>query len=67
VSDRLITIADVRKAGFCVRGARRWMLAHGMDFNDFLTSGIAAFKLRATGDALALKILASIEEADHGR
>jgi hypothetical protein len=53
----LITITDVRMAGLCASGARRWFEAYGLDFRDFVTNGIDAEVLLATGDAYALRVV----------
>jgi hypothetical protein len=52
MTDR-ITIDDVRKAGHCALGARRWFESHGLDFRDFLKNGIETERLLATGDGHA--------------
>lgn len=64
----LITINDVRKAGHCVAGARRWFEGHGIDFREFVRDGIDAETLAATGDALALQVIEAKaqREAAHG-
>lgn len=49
----IITITDVRAAGFCVRGIRRWFTDHGwtdQEFRQFLQSGIEAAELIERGD-----------------
>ncbi len=56
MNDR-ITIADVRRAGYCTRGARRWFERYDLDFKAFLREGISEEKFRATGDACALDII----------
>lgn len=58
--DRIITINDMRKVGFCVSGVRRWFDAHGLDFRDLLANGIPASKLLATEDGLAQKVVDSV-------
>lgn len=55
--DPIITIDDIRKAGHCAAGAKTWFAAHGLDFRDFLTSGIPASTLLATGDGLAEQVV----------
>lgn len=52
-----ITISDVRKAGHCTRGARRWFEDYDLDFRDFLKNGIETEKFLATGDALAALVV----------
>ncbi len=53
----IITINDVRAAGHCVRGARDWFERHGLDFRDFLKSGISEEAFLASGDALAARVV----------
>lgn len=55
----IIRIADIRRATHCVRGARRWFAAHGMDFHKFLKDGMAADELlrRSRNDALAMDVV----------
>lgn len=52
-----ITITDIRKAGHCVAGARRWFTAHRLDFAAFLKVGVPSATLLATGDALAVQVV----------
>jgi hypothetical protein len=61
----LVTISDMRKAGYCPTGARRWFEAHGLDFRDFLKHGIDIEVLRATGDAFAVRAI-ELHEARNG-
>lgn len=55
--DPLITITDVRRAGHCVSGARRWFEAYGIDFKAFLTNGVPASVMMATNDALGMRVV----------
>lgn len=52
-----ITITDVRKSGYCVKGIRTWFRTHGLDFKAFLSDGIDADELIAKGDGLAVKVV----------
>lgn len=54
-----LTITDVRQAGLCVRGARRFFQHHGVDFADFVKNGISLAEAEATGDALVLRVIES--------
>lgn len=54
----IVTIDDVRKAGHCVTGARRWFAGRGFDFAAFVRDGLPAETLEETGDALALNVVA---------
>lgn len=49
----IITIRDLRANGICP-DARKWCEAHGIDWRDFVKSGIHVDKLRATGDNLSV-------------
>lgn len=47
-----------RSKGFCRSGARDWFKRHGLDWQDFVRNGIPATTLEATGDGLALAVVA---------
>lgn len=49
-----ITMRQVREAGLCARGARRFAEKYGLDWQKFLSEGIEAEELIATGDGLAV-------------
>lgn len=53
----IITITDIRRAGYCTRGARGWFEGYGLDFRAVIQNGIAADDLLATGDAHAAKVV----------
>ncbi|PZP64175.1 MAG: hypothetical protein DI597_00740 [Pseudoxanthomonas spadix] len=46
------------RPGHCRGGARDFFRAHGLDWQDFVRNGIAAEQLEATGDAVALELVA---------
>lgn len=52
----IVTMRDIRRAKMCSRGTRDFFRRHGLDFDDFLTNGIPAEKLEATGDAMAARV-----------
>jgi len=54
---RRVTIQDVRDAGHCVAGARRWFEAHGMDFRAFIAEGIPEDEFLERGDGLAAGVV----------
>lgn len=70
-----VTVAHLRsvpgfspRPGFCLRKARPWFKRHGLDWRDFVRNGIDAAALEATGDALALAVVAHArQEVAHGR
>lgn len=53
----LVTMADVRAAHGCRRGALAFCLRHNLDWMEFLRVGIPAETLLATGDAMAARIV----------
>lgn len=64
-----VTIQDLRDARYCRAGVRPWFRRHGLNWQDFLAHGIAADRLRATGDALVEPVIKAAEtrERTHGR
>lgn len=53
----IVTMADVRAAQGCSRGARSFCKRHGLNWAKFLEAGIPAEELEATQDAMALRIV----------
>lgn len=62
----IITINDVRRAGYCALGARRWFEAQGFDFRAFLKNGIPAEQFLSTGDAHAKRVVERKMERTNG-
>ena len=63
MSETLIVRAeDIRAARLCFQGARPWFRRHGLDWQVFLADGLPAEVLAATGDALALRVIAEAEK-----
>lgn len=63
MSETLIVRAeDIRAARLCFPGARPWFRRHGLDWQAFLAEGLPAEVLAATGDALALRVIAEAEK-----
>jgi hypothetical protein len=62
VTEPRVTIDDVRKAGFCVAGAKRWFAANRLDFAAFLKDGMAQDEFLRSGDALAAQVVTSKQE-----
>jgi hypothetical protein len=56
VTDPLVTMQHVRAAHMCSRGARAFFERHGLDWRKFLTQGLPASTIEATGDAMARKV-----------
>ena len=53
-----------RKPGFCAAGARAFFKTHGLDYPAFAKAGIPAAALEATGDGLALALVAWARECE---
>jgi hypothetical protein len=63
-----VTVNHLRAAHMCGRGARPWFARNGLSWDVFITEGYDSDILRATGDALALKVVALAEaEAANGQ
>lgn len=54
----IVTVQDLRAARLCFQGSRPWLARHGLSWQGFLANGIEAEVLEATGDALALRVIA---------
>lgn len=59
----LVKMAHVRQAKMCSKGARRFFERHGLDFAQFLATGLDSSLIRGTGDAMAIKV-AEVAEAE---
>lgn len=55
--DVKVRMHHIREARMCSRGARAFFIRHGLDWNLFLSEGIEAEKLVATGDAMAIQVV----------
>lgn len=60
-----IFIDDIRKAGFCVSGARRWFIDHGLPFNNFLREGIDETTFLERGDEMARLVVERKREREN--
>lgn len=60
----IITINHVHQFKYCSKGARAFFKAHQLDWEGFLKNGIAAEKLAATNDVMALNLIKIIEEQE---
>ena len=64
----IVTVNHLRAAQMCARAARPWFAVQGLSWAKFIAEGYDAETLRATGDALALKVVELAEaEARDGR
>lgn len=60
----LIGMADVRKQRWCAKGARDFCATHGIDWQQFRTTGVPAETMLATGNAMAIEL---VKAATNGR
>lgn len=61
-----VYVRHLRAAKLCTRGGRAWSARHGISWTDFLRDGIEADRLRAVGDALAMRVIAEAEKEQAG-
>lgn len=61
-SDVRVHMRHVRAARLCARGSRAWVQHNGFDWNEFITSGLPASALRATGDPIVLRAVVEAEK-----
>lgn len=62
----MVKLEHARAVCYCARGMRRWFEFHGLDWTRFLSEGLTADELRATGDDMALRVVA-VAEAENGQ
>lgn len=48
----MVTVAHLREAKLCSRGAKQWFDRNGMDFKAFLIEGLPVETVEAIGDSL---------------
>lgn len=55
----IVRLEDMHAVDFCNRGARQWCSEHGLSWSDFVSEGLEASMLLATGDAMAADVVAA--------
>ncbi len=63
---RIATHLDAKALGYCNAGLRRWFPRDGVTFDDFRQHGVSTDWLRATGDAMAIRLAEHVEQAESG-
>lgn len=71
MEDTVVTLDDVRRAGFCARGVWQYARTHGWSrdqFRDFARFGLKASELREMGDpGLVDRVLEAMQRRNkHG-
>ena len=61
-----VKMSDMRAVGYCRRGVKAFLESHGIDWNVFISEGVPAELLEATGDAQALKVVDYVRK-QHGQ
>lgn len=66
--DPIITINDIRLAGYCAAGARSWFAEQGLDFRQFLRDGgwPASVFLAFPDDAVVAHVIERKKERERG-
>ena len=62
----IATHLDAKALGYCNAGLRRWFPRDGVTFDDFRQQGVSTDWLRATGDAMAIRLAEHVEQAEAG-
>lgn len=55
--------SDAKALGYCNAGLRRWFPRDGVSFDQFRRDGVSTEWLRATGDAMAIRLAEALEAA----
>jgi hypothetical protein len=53
----IVKLEDLKTAKICHPGARLWWKRHGLNWADFVESGIEAERLEATGDGIVARVV----------
>jgi hypothetical protein len=56
-------LEHARALGYCARGMRRWFEGRGHTWQEFVTTGVPAEWLRATGDEMAIRVAEQAEKS----
>lgn len=51
-----VTVAHARELGYCLKGIRRWFDGRERSWEAFVEHGVDSDRLRATGDAMAIRL-----------
>lgn len=61
----LVTIAHLRRLGYCAAGLREWCKCHGYSLRQF-SEGVPSEEIRRTGDGFAIKAADLAERESNG-
>ena len=57
MTEVIARLEHARAQGYCARGMRRWFEGRSHTWAEFVERGVPADWLRATGDAMALRVV----------
>ena len=60
----IVTHEDAKALGYCNAGLRKWFPRDGVSFDDFRKDGVTVDWLRATGDAMAIRLAEAVEQRE---
>ena len=60
----IATHEDAKALGYCNAGLRKWFPRDGVSFDDFRRDGVTVVWLRATGDAMAMRLAEAVEQRE---
>ena len=60
----IATHEDAKALGYCNAGLRKWFPRDGISFDDFRRDGVTTDWLRATGDAMAMRLADAVEQRE---
>lgn len=58
MSQDRISIGDIQRSGYCVRGARRWCRDNGVDFRRLVKEGLPISELEQFDDEIVRIVIA---------
>lgn len=61
IVNQIVTHLDAKAMGYCNAGLRRWFPRDGVTFEHFRQMGVTTDWLRATGDAMAIRLAEHVE------
>ena len=59
---QIATHLDAKALGYCNAGLRHWFPRNSVSFEDFRQMGVTTDWLRATGDAMAIRLAEHVEQ-----
>lgn len=57
MNEPVVTVAHIRAAGLCMRGARAWAARHGVDWSRFVREGVPLTAFAGCDDPLLARVL----------